>query len=155
MKEQRFELMTKGELKNLPVIGDFIAETMKQLGIKDVQEIFRIQLAVDEACTNIIKYAYPHQDGGAVLIRCSLSNSGNDFVVTIKDWGKPFDPSKVPPPDTKTALSERRVGGLGMFLMRELMDEVRYEFNKGGNELTLIKHLDKLDRQEKGDEGRD
>ena len=89
-----------------------------------------------------------------IVLRCRLANSGNDLVVTIKDRGKPFDPSKIPPPDTKAALSERKVGGLGMFLMRELMDEIRYAFNKEENDLTLVKYLGKPDHKEEEDEGR-
>ncbi|MBU1932102.1 ATP-binding protein [Patescibacteria group bacterium] len=154
MKEKIFEFETKGELKNLSIIGDFIAETMRQLGVDHARDIFDIQLAVDEACTNIVKYAYSCKDGGMIVIRCCLANSGNNLVVTIKDRGKPFDPSKIPPPDTKAALSERKVGGLGMFLMRELMDEIRYAFNKEENDLTLVKYLGKPDHKEEEDEGR-
>jgi len=141
-KSKQFELEVESKLKNLAIIGDFIANAMKQLGIEHVQDIFKVQLAVDEACTNIIKHAYSREGEGQIIICCSLS--GNTLLVTIKDWGKCFDPNSVPRPNTKAALSERKEGGLGIFLMRELMNEIRFTFNKEeGNKLTMIKHLGK------------
>jgi len=72
--------------------------------------------------------------------------SGNDLVIKIRDWGKPFDPDSVSPPDTESELSERKLGGLGVFLMRQMMDEVRYVFHpRRYNELIMIKHLPQKD----------
>jgi len=108
---------------------------MSQLGIET--GIFEVQTAVDEACTNIIKYAYA-AEGDIIIIACEIQ--GNDFVVTIRDKGKPFDPSSVPPPDLKTDLDKRRIGGLGIYLMRKLMDDVSYSFNaEKGNTLVMRK----------------
>lgn len=144
-KSKHFELEVESKLKNLAIIGDFIANAMKQLGIEHTQDIFKVQLAVDEACTNIIKHAYTREGEGQIIICCSLSD--NTLLVTIKDWGKCFAPNSVPRPNTKAALSERKEGGLGIFLMRELMSEIRFTFNKEeGNKLTMIKHLGKTVR---------
>jgi len=68
--------------------------------------------------------------------------SGNDLVIKIRDWGKPFDPHSVSPPEIESELLERKMGGLGIFLIRQMMDEVRYVFHaRRYNELIMIKHL--------------
>jgi len=136
-KGNQLELRVNAKLENLAVIGDFITETMKQFGIE--QETFQVQLAVDEACTNIIQHAYSDESEKSIRVLCSMS--GNDLVIQIRDWGKPFDPNSVPPPEIEAEL-ERKLGGLGMFLMRQMMDEVRYVSYPGRyNELIMIKKL--------------
>ena len=110
---------------------------MSQLGIE--AGVYEVQTAVDEACTNIIKYAYSEK-GGIITITCELQD--NDFVVSIRDNGKPFDPASVPPPDLGTDLDRRKIGGLGIYLMRKLMDDVSYSFNaEKGNTLIMRKTL--------------
>jgi anti-sigma regulatory factor (Ser/Thr protein kinase) len=116
---------------------------MSRLGIET--GIFEVQTAVDEACTNIMKYAYSEEDG-IITITCELKD--NDFVVTIRDKGKPFDLSSVPPPDLDTELDKRRIGGLGIYLMRKLMDDVSYSFDaEEGNTLVMRKMLAGKKRQ--------
>ena len=137
-KSNQMELTVKAKLENLAVIGNFIAEAMKQLGIE--QETFPVELAVDEACTNIIQHAYSGESEKSIRILFSVS--GNDLVIKIRDWGKPFDPDSVPPPDRESELFERKLGGLGVFLIRQMMDEIRYVFYPGRyNELTMTKYL--------------
>ena len=81
-----------------------------------------------------------------ITLICELA--GEDFIVTIRDRGKPFDPSSVPSPDLEADLDKRRVGGLGIYFMRKLMDEVSYNFDaKKGNELTMRKRLTKTKRK--------
>ena len=96
-----------------------------------------VQAAVDEACTNIIKYAYG-EARGIITITCSTRD--NNFMVSIKDKGKPFNPSSVPLPDLKADVNHRKIGGLGIYLMRNLMDDVTYDFDpKSGNTLVMKK----------------
>jgi len=141
-KGNQLELIVKAKLENLAVIGNFITEAMKQLRIE--QNAWQVQLAVDEACTNIIQHAYSGESEKPIGILCSMS--GNDLVIQIRDWGKPFDPKSVPPPDIESELDERKLGGLGMFLMRQVMDKVKYAFYpKKYNELIMIKHLPQKD----------
>ena len=141
-KGNQLELKVKAKLENLAVIGNFITEAMKQFGIE--QETFQVQLAVDEACTNIIQHAYSGDSEKSIRILCSMS--GNDLVIQLRDWGKPFDPHSVPPPELDSELSERKLGGLGIFLMRQMMNEVRYVFHpRRYNELIMIKHLPQKD----------
>ncbi len=137
-KDNQLQIEVKAKLENLAVIDEFITETMKQFGIED--ETFQVQLAVSEACANIIQHAYSGESEKSIRILCSIS--GNDLMIKIKDWGKPFDPDSVPRPDTESELFERKFGGLGIFLMRKMMNEVRYVFHaEGCNELIMTKHL--------------
>ncbi len=142
VKSNQLELKVEAKLENLAVIGDFITEAMKQLG-RD-QETFQVQLAVDEACTNIIQHAYSGDSEKPIRILCLIS--GNDLVIQIRDWGEPFDPDSVPQPDIESELFERKLGGFGVFLIRQMMHEVKYVFHAGGyNELTMTKHLPQED----------
>ena len=137
------ELKIDSRLENLSVIADFLATTMAQLGIR--KGIYEVQLAVDEACTNIIHHAYS-SERGTITISCELQD--NDLVITIRDSGSPFDPSVVLPPDLRTNLEERRVGGLGIHLMRNIMDEVSYNFDsEKGNTLIMRKTVTNISRK--------
>jgi serine/threonine-protein kinase RsbW len=145
-KDNQLELEVKAKLENLAVLDDFVAEFMKQLGMKkDVT--LQVRLAVSEACTNIIQHAYSGESEEPIIILCSMS--GNDLVIEIRDWGKPFDPDSVPQPDTESELLERKEGGIGIFLLRKMMDDVRYVFRAGRyNELRMIKHIHQEDQEE-------
>ena len=118
---------------NLDEIRDFVGESARQAGFSE-KEIYSIQLAADEASTNIIEHAYAGIENGKIEIGCSIT--GGELKIVMRDNGKSFDPSSVPEPNVKAELSERKIGGLGMYLMRKLMDEVFYE---SGNTLTMIK----------------
>jgi serine/threonine-protein kinase RsbW len=101
--------------------------------------VFEVQTAVDEACTNIINYAY-FGKGGIITITCERQDKY--FVVTIRDSGKPFDPSSVPAPDLEADLNKRKIGGLGIYLMKKLMDDISYSFDaKSGNTLVMRKEV--------------
>lgn len=120
-------------------VRTFIDAAARQFGFGD-DEVANIVLAVDEACTNIIKHAY----GGATTgeIRITIVRDGNTFEVRIRDHGNPFDPESIHPPNLKQHLSEYRRGGLGVYLMRRLMDRVEYSIHPGQpNEVRLIKFL--------------
>jgi anti-sigma regulatory factor (Ser/Thr protein kinase) len=124
---------------NLDEIREFVAEAARRVGFSD-KEIYAIQLAADEASSNIIEHAYAGVTGGKLEI--DLNTSDNKLKIIMRDHGKPFDPSSVPEPNVKADLSERKIGGLGMYLMRKLMDEVSYESSpETGNILTMIKRL--------------
>jgi serine/threonine-protein kinase RsbW len=136
-------LKIDARLENLSLIADFIYRSMNQLGIK--AGVLEVQTAVDEACTNIIKHAYS-DEGGIITLTCEVR--GNDFIVTIRDRGKPFDPSSVPSPDIEADLDKRRIGGLGIYLMKKLMDDVSYSFDaRKGNTLVMRKTLAGKKRQ--------
>lgn len=137
-KGDRFELKVEANLENLAVISGFVAEAIKRAKV-DAIVIPRVLLAVDEACTKIALYAYPERKGYIHLI-CWLNH--DDFVISIEDKGKPFNPCSVPPPNLDVNLCDRRVGGLGIYFMRTFMDEISYRYNpRTGNKLTMRKHV--------------
>jgi anti-sigma regulatory factor (Ser/Thr protein kinase) len=121
----------------LDEIREFVAQVAREGGFTE-KEIYSLQLAADEAASNIIEHAYLGISNADLDIACNMR--GDTLTITMHDTGNPFDPSTVKQPNLKADLSERQIGGLGVYLMRKLMDEVRYESNsKTGNLLTMIK----------------
>ncbi len=120
----------------LDEIREYVGEKARAAGFSD-KDVYSIQLAADEAASNVIEHAYAGNSKATFELDCVFSN--NQLVITLLDHGKQFDPSKVPQPDLKADLSDRKIGGLGIYLMRKLMDEVRYEITNAGNLLTLVK----------------
>jgi len=124
---------------NLDEIRELVGDAARQVGFSD-KEIYAIQLAADEASSNIIEHAYAGVKGGKLEIDLIISDK--ELKIMMRDHGKSFDPSSVPEPNVKADLSERKIGGLGMYLMRKLMDEVSYESSpETGNLLTMIKRI--------------
>jgi serine/threonine-protein kinase RsbW len=121
----------------LDEIREFVADIARENGFTD-KEIYSLQLAADEAASNIIEHAYEGASGATFDVACNMQDDA--LVIAMRDNGKAFDASSVRQPDLKADLSERQIGGLGMYLMRKLMDEVHYESNsRTGNLLTMIK----------------
>lgn len=121
---------------------DFIVDAAVQAGLDD-DAAFQVQLACDEACTNVIEHAYSDQAGE---IEVGYAVKSGNFIVTIRDNGRAFDPSAVPEPaltgDKPVNIDALEVGGLGLHFMRRLMDEVTFSFDKKkGNLLTMKKRL--------------
>jgi anti-sigma regulatory factor (Ser/Thr protein kinase) len=136
MAQNRFELEVMSKIDNLSVIMDFVKEKLTKFRA-DPATISRVQLAIDEASTNIIKYAYGDEEGPLKLI---MELNGDELIITLINWGKPFDPTSIPHPDLKAGLEDRKIGGLGMYFIRKLMDEVSYSFDTvKGNQLILKK----------------
>lgn len=94
-----------------------------------------LDLVMEEILTNIIFYAYPEGEGD-IEIECDVLNS-RELKVAIRDWGSPFNPLDREAPDLSPDISEREVGGLGIFFVRQLTREVHYERKDGANVLTL------------------
>lgn len=121
----------------LDEIRNFVAEVAHEGGFTE-KAIYSLQLAADEAASNIIEHAYQGVANASLQITCDMQD--DELIITMRDSGKPFDPSNVKQPNLKAGLSKRQIGGLGVYLMRKLMDEVRYESNtKTGNLLTMTK----------------
>ena len=120
----------------LDEIREFVGEIARGGGF-GAKDIYNIQLAADEAASNIIEHAYEGVNNGVLEISCGMRDGA--ITIIMVDHGESFDPSAIPLPDLKADLSERKIGGLGIFLMRKLMDEVHYESKKTGNVLTMTK----------------
>ena len=129
------------DFDNLDEIREFVGEEARQVGFLE-KEIYSIQLAADEASSNIIEHAYAGVEDGKIEIDCSTAKG--ELKIVMRDKGKSFNPSSVPEPNVKADLSERKIGGLGIYLMHKLMDEVSYESSvEGGNVLTMVKRMEK------------
>ena len=117
------DLIIKSKTENLSIIRDFISSKAANAGIQN-EEIENIMLAVDEACTNIIKHAYHSDPDGKIIVKVEYNST--NFKVIIEDYGITFNPDNVPVPDLRKYHKDKKVGGLGMYLMKALMDEVKY-----------------------------
>lgn len=135
---EEFHLTIAASPANLAAIADFIADAARAWELS-AQETYDIQIAVDEACTNIIEHGYRGDERGQIDLTCRLR--GARFVVIIRSGGGRWDPDAVPEPDVTASIEDRPVGGLGLYLMRRLMDAVRFEFGEGENQLTMEKQL--------------
>ena len=121
----------------LDEISEFVGEIARAGGF-DSRDIHNIQLAADEAASNIIEHAYEGVKNGVLEISCGVKDGA--MTIVMVNYGESFDASVIPVPNLKADLSERKIGGLGIFLMRKLMDEVHYESRRDrGNVLTMIK----------------
>ena len=121
----------------LDEIREFVGEIARQGGFSE-KDVYNIQLATDEAASNMIEHAYEDIPDGVIDLSCGME--GEQIRIVLIDYGEPFDPSAIPLPDLKADLSDRKIGGLGIFLMRKLMDEVHYEPKPDkSNVLTMIK----------------
>ena len=130
-------LTVPARFTELAHIAEFIAQAGREAGL-DERTTFHVQMAVDEACSNIIEHAYGGESDEPITV--SWHCEGEKFIVTIRDWGKPFDPSAVPEPRLDVPLEELPVGGLGLYIMRKLMDEVTFHFDDvEGNILRMVK----------------
>jgi serine/threonine-protein kinase RsbW len=125
-------------LKNLEKISDYVTDYARQAGLNE-SEVYAVQLAVDEASTNIIEHGYGQECPSRIDITCAVQEDG--LKVIIYDDAEPFNPETVPEPEIDVSLDEIKPRGLGIFLMRQMMDEVNYKSSPDkGNTLTMVKH---------------
>ena len=129
------ELTCAGKMSELPRLIDFVETACDEAAINPELR-FELTLAVEEAASNVIEHGYKGS-GGKLQVLFRVENG--DVIVELRDQAKPFKPGKVGRPDETIPLEERPLGGLGLHLMHELMDEVRYETLPDGNLLTMIK----------------
>lgn len=121
-------------------LGMFVDEVCENVGF-DMSTTFKLNLAIEEAVVNVMSYAYPAGTKGDVDIDAEADNEQLKFV--ISDSGTPFDPTQKGEVDTTLSAEERGIGGLGIHLIRQIMDTINYERVDGKNVLTLRKKLTK------------
>lgn len=136
MKAQKLNIESRTD--QLVAVREFVSQAALEFGFTD-EEVSKIALAVDEACTNIIKHAYKFDSRQRITISVREKNSA--FEVSIRDSGLRFNPDEIEIPDMKEYLTYYRRGGLGMYLMKSLMDEVEYDIRPGKkNEVRMVKY---------------
>lgn len=125
------------ELPDLDNMRRFVEDNAFKLGA-DEDAVGEMVLAVNEAVTNILLHGYRGRPGN---IEIAVSASGGSLTVSLRDNAPLYDPTAVPPPNLALSLDERPLGGLGVHMMRQFTDELRYQVTAdGANELLLIKH---------------
>lgn len=130
-----------GRFESLAKISEYVVQAARAAGL-DEEAVYAVDLAVDEACTNIIEHAYGGEGLGEIECTCTRFHDG--LKIVLHDKGNSFNPSKIPAPHTRTRLKDLRSRGAGLFLMQKMMDEVRFEFTKeSGNFLTMVKYQEK------------
>ena len=137
VKQER-RLVLHNDIQQIPQLAEFM-ETIadeKQLSQNDTMSL---NLALEEAVTNVILYAYPKDSDGLVNIEAVLREHSIEFIIT--DSGAPFDPTAAPEADVTLSAEERSIGGLGIYLVRQIMDEVHYQRLDDKNVLTMIKNI--------------
>lgn len=137
-KRKKGSLTVPGVIESLENIGDFIRESLPPGSFTD-DMLNDLQLAVDEACTNVIVHGYQGTPGE---ISIKLDFSDRSVIITIMDTAPPFDGNGVPEPVLTSNMQDRKPGGLGLYLMRSLMNKVSFERIDGHNVLTMEKNLE-------------
>ncbi|ACL17233.1 ATP-binding protein [Methanosphaerula palustris] len=129
-----------GDPSIVPAVIDFVTRAAEEAGLHPAR-LMHLQLAVEEAVVNICTYAYQVPPA---TVTVSTSVTAGRFIVEITDLGVPFDPCAVPEPDCTADLDHRPVGGLGILLVRRMMDEVHYRRDHDQNILTLAIALNRV-----------
>jgi len=130
-------------LESLEVFRGFIKERCAAVpGVTD-EILYDMQLAVDEACTNIISHGYAGMDPGSIIL--DLNIDSDKITISLTDFGHAFEPSSTPIPDVDAPIEERELGGFGLFFIQQSMDEIDYQVTEDGNKMILTKFLRKLD----------
>jgi serine/threonine-protein kinase RsbW len=139
--ERTLTLTVPSATENLALIRDFVVNVGSQAGLGD-DDVAKLELAVDEACANVIEHAHGHDSNKEVTVRATFDAS--TLRIEVVDEGQGFDPTVVPATPVEQMVHDRRTGGLGLRVMKSLMDEVSYEIVPGErNRLRLLKRIQK------------
>jgi serine/threonine-protein kinase RsbW len=137
--QKKYQLKIPSQSDNLAIIRDVVAKVASRIGF-DTDEASKIELAVDEACTNVIKHAYANNSNQ--MIEVSIKVDQKKLIIIVADKGKGFNPDKIKLPDLNKSIKEGRKGGLGLCLIRTLMDKVEFEIKPGSkNQVKMIKYI--------------
>ena len=136
MKERSIELLN--DVRQIPRMAEFVEAVVAEKKI-DNDVAMGIHLAIEEAVTNVMMYAYPEGTEGSVELKAVMTSDRLSFI--LSDRGKPFDPTAAPDPDVTASAEDRPIGGLGIHLVRRIMDSVQYERKDGKNYLTMTKNI--------------
>ncbi|MCF7974091.1 MAG: ATP-binding protein [Phycisphaerae bacterium] len=136
MSQIPLQLKCAASLKNLPAIHQQVLAFAEEMGVSQKQQS-DIELALEETLVNIISYAFTDEAEAHDIELTADVNGDRRFVITIIDDGKPYDPLTAPEPDLDVDLEHRDIGGLGVMLVKQLMDDVTYSRANNANTLKL------------------
>lgn len=132
-----YSITVQASTKHLAEVRDFVAKHASEFGFKK-QDVADIRLAVDEAYTNIIKHAYNNDEHKSVDIELGYNSS--KFWISLLDTGNAFDPKSYSKPDVRRKIKEKKRGGVGVYLIKKLMDNVEYHSEGSVNEIRMYKN---------------
>ena len=135
----KHSLTLPNDIETIPQLNEFIDTVAEEIGL-DMSLTMSLNLAIEEAVVNVMEYAYPEGEQGNVDIEVIADDKWLTFI--ISDNGIPFDPTTQEDADTTLSAEERPIGGLGIFLVRQLMDSINYQRKDGKNILTLSKKME-------------
>ncbi|HEC22628.1 MAG TPA: ATP-binding protein [Chloroflexi bacterium] len=135
-RRQEIVLRVPARLESVRLLTDLVTDLARRARLGE-EAVFHCQLAMDEACTNIIKHAYANDPSGEIEMVLRIGNG--ECEIQLVDFGEPYDPERVPPPQKASSIEDARPGGLGLYLIRNVMDEVRYIPGPEGNRLVMVK----------------
>lgn len=136
--QQECHLELHNDIKQISLLAEFIEKIAEEKQLDETLAM-NLNMALEEAVTNVILYAYPKGTDGLVDIEAILKEHSLEFIIT--DSGVPFDPTAAPEADITLSADERPIGGLGIFMVRKLMDEVHYQRVDDKNVLKMIKNI--------------
>ena len=132
-------LNIRNDIQSLPLVNEWIKQCCEEAGL-GLDWVMKFQLVIEEMVSNVIFYAYDSQQQEAA-IELRFTWEAGTVSILLRDWGKPFDPTAKEDPDITLSVDDRPIGGLGIFMVKQLMDEVRYERVGSSNLLTLQKRI--------------
>ena len=133
------ELTLPAARENIPAVIDFVNRELKSVGCPMKTEA-QIDIAIDELYSNIANYGCD-ENSGEVTVLLETETDSRTVTITFVDNGRPFDPLSRPDPDVTLKARERKIGGLGIYMVKKSMDDVCYEYREGKNILTIRKTL--------------
>ena len=140
----------KADLSNLPLFRKFILEACGLMKV-DAKVSEALQLAIDEICSNLIIHGYKDMEAGEISL--SVRQEQKEIEILVEDSGKPFDPAKLEAPELSDKIDERKIGGLGVFMVKEMVDEMSYESTNGRNRLSLKMKIEIDNKQKEKTDG--
>lgn len=133
------EITLEANIENIPIITEFVDKQLEELNCS-LKAQTQIDIAIDELLSNIAHYAYTPKIG-EVTVRVEVEQTPLSVIITFMDKGIPYDPLKASEPDITSSAQERKIGGLGIFLVKKNMNEIFYEYKNGQNILTIKKNI--------------
>lgn len=131
------EITVPATMENIRTVTDFINEELEKYQIPEMVRV-QIDVAIDEIFGNIVRYAYGEREG-QVTVRTGIDGERPTASITFIDDGRPYDPRTAPEPDITLEARLRPIGGLGLFMVRKIMDQLDYKYTDGKNVLTIRK----------------
>lgn len=133
------EITVEAKVENIGIVTSFVNDELSRMDCPEKAKK-QIDIAIDELFGNISRYSYVPESGEAT-VRVESEDGRPSVFITFIDQGKPFDPLNADDPDTTLSAEERQIGGLGVFLVKQIMDDVQYEYKDGSNILRIRKNL--------------